>query len=51
MDILIRHYFPGIKIEDLSDEERAALSVDVNWLEDRIQTLHANAIAKAFGEK
>lgn len=48
-EVLIRHYFPGVEVESLSDEERARYMVDVEWLENRISRMHANAIADAFG--
>ncbi len=48
--MLIRHYFPGVDPEALSDDEYNKMLVDIHWLEERQMTLMANAIAMAFGE-
>lgn len=47
--MLIRHYFPAVDISKLSDDEYYGMLADVEWLENRKQTLMANAIARAFG--
>lgn len=31
--LLIRHYFPGVNIETLSDEEFASLANEAEWLD------------------
>lgn len=48
--MLIRHYFPGVMIENLSEDEYNSMLVDAHWFEERQTQLMANAIAKAFGE-
>ena len=34
--IYIRHYFPGVDIEQLSDEDFAMLSEDALWLHEQM---------------
>jgi hypothetical protein len=49
LDILIRHYFPGVDLSSLSDEDMVRYGVDIEWLEKHLSILHSNAIAEAFG--
>jgi hypothetical protein len=44
--IYIRHYFPAVKIEDLSEEEFAILANDAAWFDShQVQIKAANSLA------
>nr|DAJ04395.1 MAG TPA: hypothetical protein [Bacteriophage sp.] len=34
--VFIRHYFPGVDLNDVSDEEFAMLSEDALWLHEQM---------------
>ena len=40
--ILIRHYFPGVDIEALSDEDFAIIANDAEWL--HVQQIKVNQV-------
>jgi hypothetical protein len=43
--ILIRHYFPGVDIDNLSDEDFARISNDAEWLhKQQVVTRQVNAL-------
>ena len=43
--ILIRHYFPGTNVEELSDEDFAIIVNDAEWLNaQQIRTQQANTL-------
>jgi hypothetical protein len=43
--VLIRHYFPGVDVNSLDDEEFAIIANDADWLHaNQLQIQQANAI-------
>jgi len=43
--IFIRHYFPGVNMDELSDEDFARLSEEAMWLHSKMLiTQQANAL-------
>nr|DAP23327.1 MAG TPA: hypothetical protein [Caudoviricetes sp.] len=42
--LYIRHYFPGVDLENITDEEFASLSEEALWLHDQFM-LHNSARA------
>ncbi|RXE72257.1 hypothetical protein ED352_01685 [Muribaculaceae bacterium Isolate-002 (NCI)] len=43
--ILLRHYFPGVNINELDDETFATLVCDAEWMHNQmVITRHANAL-------
>ncbi|TGX82876.1 hypothetical protein E5358_05465 [Palleniella muris] len=43
--ILLRHYFPGVNIDDLDEEDFARLVCDAEWMHSQmVITRHANAL-------
>ena len=47
--ILIRHYFPAIDIDSLSDEEFAMVSQDAVWLHNQMVIEQQAAMLGMFG--
>jgi hypothetical protein len=46
--IYVRHYFPGVNLETLSDEDFAMLSEEALWLhQEMVATRMVNPILKA----
>lgn len=49
--ILIRHYFPGVDLETIDDEQFAELSNDADWLHSQqVMLMQANSIGAAIGQ-
>jgi hypothetical protein len=45
--IYIRHYFPGVNVETLSDEDFAMISEEALWLHHEMMTVKmTNAVLK-----
>lgn len=47
--ILIAHYFPGIDINSLDDEDFAMWSENAYWLREEEQKMMAYSMASIFG--
>lgn len=46
---MVRHYFPGVDIDSLSDEEFAVLSNDAGWMHAEMLNSSSAALAAMFG--
>lgn len=40
--IYVRHYFPGVNLDSVTDEEFAMLSEEALWLHEQMQAIHLN---------
>lgn len=40
--IYVRHYFPGVNLDTVTDEEFAMLSEEALWLHEQMQAAHLN---------
>ena len=40
--IYVRHYFPGVNLDTVTDEEFAMLSEEALWLHEQMQAIHLN---------
>ncbi len=48
MFVLIEHYFPGVNVEDLDDDELVEYYAKALWLEERNAERLARAMNKGF---
>jgi hypothetical protein len=49
--IYVRHYFPGVNLETVSDEDFAMLSEEALWLHEQmtVTKMTANAVKQTWG--